>query len=88
MTEKQFTFHISEYDEVVITKENDGREFFIGNEDDINIDYIIGLVDLLNEQHEENIELKHDNKRLVKFIMSKGYTLKDYLDWLQKEVWE
>ena len=46
------------------------------------------VVDLLNEQHEENIELKHDNKRLVKFIMSKGYTLKDYLDWLQKEVWE
>lgn len=86
MTEKQFTFHISEYDEVVITKENDGREFFIGNEDDINIDYIIGLVDLLNEQHEENIELKHDNKRLVQFIMSTGYTLKDYLDWLQKEV--
>jgi hypothetical protein len=51
MTEKRFTFHISEYDEVVITKENDGREFFIGNEEDINMDYIIGLVDLLNEQH-------------------------------------
>lgn len=64
MTEKQFTFHISEYDEVVITKENDGREFFIGNEDDINIDYIIGLVDLLNEQHETIQQLKAEIKQL------------------------
>ena len=46
------------------------------------------VVDVLNEQHEENLELKHDNKRLVKFIMSKGYNLKDYLDWLKEEVWE
>lgn len=51
-------------------------------------DIVEEVCPLLNKQHEENIELKHDNKRLVKFIMSKGYTLKDYLDWLQKEVWE
>jgi hypothetical protein len=69
MTEKRFTFHISEYDEVVITKENDGREFFIGNEEDINIDYIIGLVDLLNEQHEENQKLKEEAKQVL-FVLA------------------
>lgn len=37
---------------------------------------------------EENNELKADNKRMVKFIMSKGYTLKDYLDWLKDVVWK
>lgn len=66
MTEKPFTFHISEYDEVVITKENDGREFFIGNEEDINMDYIIGLVDLLNEQHETIQDLYESDKSLRK----------------------
>ncbi len=45
-------------------------------------------IDEMNRLHEENLELKHDNKRLVKFIMSKGYNLKDYIDWLKKEVWE
>lgn len=37
---------------------------------------------------EENKVLKADNKRMVKFIMSKGYTLKDYLDWLKDGVWK
>lgn len=51
--------------------------------------------DLLNELNdekeqlqEENTELKNDNKRMVKFIMSKGFSLKDYLEWLNEEVWK
>ena len=61
MTEnKHYTFHISEYDEVIITKEKDGREFYLGNEKDINIDYIVELVDLLNEQEETINILKHE----------------------------
>ncbi len=46
------------------------------------------VCDLLNKFYEENKELKADNKRMVKFIMSKGYTLKDYLDWLKDVVWK
>lgn len=46
------------------------------------------VVDLLNGLYYENKGLKADNKRLVKFILSKGYDLKDYLEWLQKEVWK
>lgn len=35
----------------------------------------------------ENKELKSDNKKMAKFIMSKGYT-KDYWDWLKDGVWK
>lgn len=84
MTENRFEAHI--FDDGINERYPDG---IIDNENDENVicnyQYISSL---LNEQHEENLELKHDNKRLVKFIMSKGYTLKDYLDWLQKEVWK
>jgi len=77
MTEKRFTIIETQIGKVIHD-----------NQTDMNTGDICIILDLLNELNDENIELKHDNKRLVKFIMSKGYTLKDYLEWLQKEVWE
>ena len=65
MTDKQFTFHISELDEVIITRESDGVEAYLGNEECIDIDYIVLIVDLLNELHEENESLKLENKLLL-----------------------
>ena len=53
MTEKGFTFHITEFNEVVITKENNGREFFIGDVNCVDTDTINELVDLLNKQEKE-----------------------------------
>lgn len=53
---------------------------------------ICDLLNCLNDEkeqlQEENTELKNDNKRMVKFIMSKGFSLKDYLEWLNEEVWK
>ena len=54
------------------------------------------LVDKLNNLHEENQSLKFDNKELIRFIKSKGYTLKDYIEFIgqfqsvgvNKEDWE
>lgn len=51
---------------------------------------------LLNELHEENQSLKFDNKELIRFITSKGYTLQDYIKFIgqfqsvgvNKEDWE
>ena len=45
------------------------------------------VCELLNELNDENKELKADNKRMVKFIMSKGYNLKDYLNWIKEGIW-
>lgn len=42
------------------------------------------VCDLLNELSKENQHLNYDNKRMVKFIMSKGYGLKDYLDFCKE----
>ena len=42
------------------------------------------VIDVLNELSEENQHLNYDNKRMVKFIMSKGYGLKDYLDFCKE----
>lgn len=42
------------------------------------------VVNTLNNLHEENLHLNYDNKRMVKFIMSKGYGLKDYLDFCKE----
>ena len=47
-------------------------------------DYVSEVCDLLNELNDENKELKADNQRMVKFIMSKGYNLKDYLDYIKE----
>ena len=81
MTEKRFTLVLDEdYGDVL----NDN---ITGDAYGFEREYRISIVELLNMLHEENQELKHDNKRLVKFIMSKGYTLKDYLDWLKEVMW-
>ena len=55
-----------------------------------------GLCNLLNELHEEVQLLKFDNKELIRFIKSKGYTLQDYIKFIgqfqsvgvNKEDWE
>ena len=39
---------------------------------------------LLNKLNDENKHLNYDNERMVKFIMSKGYGLKDYLDFCKE----
>ena len=41
-----------------------------------------GLCELLNELHEEKEWLEMNNKDLVSFIKSKGYTLKDFLKYV------
>ena len=87
MTEKRFTLDNAECDCIFIDDNHINKSYTIIN-DKIKEKDLLEVVDLLNEQYEENLELKHDNKRLVKFIMSKGYSLKDYLDWLKEEVWE
>ena len=59
-------------------------------------DYVSDVVTLLNELHEENQSLKFDNKELIRFITSKGYTLQDYIKFIgqfqsvgvNKEDWE
>lgn len=59
-------------------------------------DYVSDVCDLLNELHEENQSLKFDNKELIRFITSKGYTLQDYIKFIgqfqsvgvSKEDWE
>ena len=73
MTEKRFVFDPS------ITHFQDtltDQEYSEYNLDDV--------VDMLNELSEENQHLNYDNKRMVKFIMSKGYGLKDYLDFCKE----
>ena len=40
------------------------------------------MCELLNALHEEKEWLEINNKELVNFIKSKGYTLKDFLDYL------
>lgn len=72
---------------------------FVGRYVGRNIKKLIGIEDietnrvcvtieenirLLNELAEENQHLEYDNKRMVKFIMSKGYGLKDYLDFCKE----
>ena len=42
------------------------------------------ILDELNALHEENQALKYDNKELINFIKSKGYTLKDYCDYIKQ----
>lgn len=42
------------------------------------------VIDLLNKLAEENQHFEYDNKRMVKFIMSKGYGFKDYLDFCKE----
>lgn len=54
------------------------------------------ICDLLNTLHEENQSLKFDNKELIRFITSNGYTLQDYIKFIgqfqsvgvNKEDWE
>ena len=54
------------------------------------------LTQLLNDLHEENEFLKSNYKDLVQFVKSKGYTLKDFIDFIgqfqsigvNKEAWE
>ena len=58
MTEKAYTFHIDEFNEVFITREKDGKVFCIGDEDYISTEAIDGIVEELNELYEENIRLK------------------------------
>lgn len=87
MTEKRY-FKEDFHDEYAIKKE----DIIIAVVDSgSNAWKICGELNALNDENEElkeeNIELKHDNKRLVKFIKSKGFFLKDYLDWLKEEVW-
>ena len=45
-------------------------------------DYVSDVCSLLNELYEENQSLKFDNKELIRFITSKGYTLKDYIEFI------
>ena len=45
-------------------------------------DIVEEVCPLLNELHEENQSLKIDNKELIRFITSKGYTLKDYVNFI------
>ena len=73
MTEKRFVFDpsINHFQDTLTD-----QEYSEYNLDDV--------VDMLNELSEENQHLNYDNKRMVKFIMSKGYGLKDYLDFCKE----
>ncbi len=85
MTEKRFKEIVSV--EKVIDAQT-GKEYKCIIDDD--------LLSLLNELHEKNQSLKFDNKELIRFITSKGYTLQDYIKFIgqfqsvgvNKEDWE
>ena len=49
------------------------------NDEDIGM---IKASDLLNELHEDNEWLELNNRELVDFIKSKGYSLKDFIDYI------
>lgn len=89
MTEKRFT-----YDSKTVSIFKDG-EFWL----DGNVDTACNHSEIckeLNRLHEENQALKFDNKELIRFITSKGYTLQDYIKFIgqfqsvgvNKEDWE
>jgi len=85
MTEKQIVNELNTNEKEISELIKENKKLQSINQD--HCDYIGDVEADFVRLEQENKELKADNKRMVKFIMSKGYNLKDYLNWI-KEVSE
>lgn len=87
MTEKRFINDI-DIGQLVDTK---GELSTIDYSDTVDFYELWEFLNKLSDENEqlkqENCELLKDNKRMVDFIKTKGYTLKDYLKWI-RETWD
>jgi len=83
------TISEKEFDEKVEYEDYRAFEDSMQGDEVVNrLNGLDGTIKDLSDDYEqllkENKELKADNKRMVKFIMSKGYGLKDYLDFCKE----
>ena len=72
MSEKQFEIKVDDVDSSIINITRDGEDFAWFLSDIVTDKQVEKVVDLLNELHEENEQLKKDNQRVYGIIEDGG----------------